>query len=262
MSALVNGSRIHYQDVGEGLPVLLVHGFPLDHTIWRAQARTLAAHYRFILPDLRGFGGSETPVGLYTMEQHADDLASLLDHLQIEQVVLGGLSMGGYVAFAFYRKYARRVRALILSDTRAAADSPEGRARRQTSASQVEIEGTATLVEGMLPRMVSQQTLETKPQVMKRLQKIMLGVSQQGAASAQRGMAARLDATALLTAITVPALVLVGDNDRLTTPEEMSGLARAILQARFVIIPGAGHLPPMENPRAFNRALREFLAVL
>ena len=150
----VNGVDLALRDEGAGEPVVLVHGFPLDHSIWEGQIATLARRGRLVAPDLRGFGRSGVTPGTVTISQHADDVAAMLDALAIaEPVVLVGLSMGGYVAFEFFRKHRRRIRGLGLCDTRAAADSPEAAASRCLLADRVEQEGSRVLVEAMLPKM-------------------------------------------------------------------------------------------------------------
>lgn len=262
MKTTVNGIELFYRCVGQGPAILLVHGFPLNHAIWVPQARTLAANHCVILPDLRGHGRSEAPLGPYTMDLLADDLSALLDRLQVGEVILGGLSLGGYVAFAFYRKFAERVRALILADTRASADAPEGRERREASARLAEAKGASPIAAQMLPLVLGAATRERNSTLAGRVQRMMERTSPIGIAGAQRGMALRLDATPLLPRITVPTLALVGEEDVITPPAEMEKMTAAIPGARLVRIPRAGHISPLENPRAVNRALREFLGKL
>ncbi len=262
MKAYINGVQLYYKESGRGDAVLLVHGFPLNHTIWLPQARALASRYRVILPDLRGHGRSEVPPGPYPMDLYADDLAALLDHLQVERVILGGLSMGGYIAFAFYRKYMHRLRALILADTRAGADAPEGRERREAMARLAEKEGAAAIAAQMLPNLLGPYARERRPALVARVQNMMARTNPTGIAGALRGMAQRPDATPLLPTIAVPTLILVGESDALTPPAEAERMAAAIPGARLTVIPQAGHLSPLENARAVNRAVLGFLADL
>ena len=197
------------------------------------------------------------------MEQFADDLAGLLDALEIaEPVVLCGLSMGGYIALQFWRKYAARLRGLILCDTRAAADPPEAAAARLVMAERVLREGPAPLVDSMLPRVLGETTRQKRPQLVEAVRRMMMAASPQGIAAALRGMAERPDMTAALGEIRCPTLVLVGAEDVASTPAEMRGMAQAIPGAKFVEIPAAGHLSPLENPPAFNAAMLEFVETI
>ncbi len=257
----VNGIELALVDRGTGPAVMLVHGFPLDHTMWNAQIDALSREYRVIAPDLRGFGQSEVTRGIVTMERMADDLAALLDALQIaEPIVLCGLSMGGYVAFAFQRKYAARLRGLILCDTRAASDTAEAAAGRREMADRVLREGPAPLVETMMPKLFAQGTVDEHPEVVESLRRVMLGTDPRGIAAAARGMAERPDATGNLGEIGCLTLVLVGRLDALTTPAEMIEIANAVPGAEFIDIPGAGHMSPMEKPAEVTAAIAEFLA--
>ena len=288
-SLSVHGTELQCIDRGQGLPLLLVHGFPLDHTMWTEQIDAISSQCRVIAPDLRGFGNgkgdrsnlceapsgpfwqigpvpfsaSETPSLRFTMDQFADDLAATLDALEIrEPVVFCGLSMGGYIALQFWRKYADRLRGLILCDTRAAADSPEGVAARHVMADRVLAEGPGPLVETMLPRLLAEATQRERPEVVERVRRLMMSISPETIAAAARGMAERPEMTASLAEIRCPTLVVVGQEDASSTPAEMRGIAAAIPGAAFVEIPAAGHLSPIENPAAVNAAILEFLAAL
>jgi pimeloyl-ACP methyl ester carboxylesterase len=221
-------------------------------------------HVRILAPDLRGFGRSR-PAGdnKVTMEQFADDLAALLDGLAIsEPIVLCGLSMGGYIAFQFWRKYAARLRGLILCDTRATADPPEAAAGRRDAAARVLREGSASLVEGMLPRVFSKTTRQHHPEMIEGIRPVMLASDPRGIAAASLGMAERPDMSAFLGKICCPTLVIVGQNDVVSPPDEMRGIATAIPGAKFVEIPAAGHLAPLENPAAVNGAIAAFIESL
>jgi len=256
----VNGVRVATVDRGGGLPILLVHGFPLDHTMWDAQVEVLSGRFRVIAPDLRGFGQSGVAAGTVTMDQFADDLAALVDALGMhERVVLCGLSMGGYIAFAFCRKYAARLRGLVLCDTRATADTPEAAAGRWETAQRVLREGTAPLADTMLPKLLAPATLAKRPAIVAALRKMILASDPRGIAAALRGMAERPDSTPLLTEIACPTLVLAGQEDALSPVDEMQALARQIPSAQFVTISGAGHLPPLEQPAETTAAIEGFL---
>jgi pimeloyl-ACP methyl ester carboxylesterase len=245
---------------GRGMPILLVHGFPLDHSMWGTQIEFLSRRWRVIAPDLRGFGGSQVAPGTASMEQMADDLNALLDALAIQEpVVLCGLSMGGYIAFQFWRKYSARLRALALCDTRARGDTPEAAQARHKQIETVLGEGTRPLAEAMLPKLLAPATIESQPQLVELVQNSILAASPEGVAAALRGLAARPDVTDYLPRISLPTLVVVGREDAISPVDEMRDMARAIDASEFVVIPHSGHMSPLENPAAFNDAIEQFL---
>jgi pimeloyl-ACP methyl ester carboxylesterase len=257
----VRGVELNVFDEGAGEPLLFVHGFPLDHTMWSGQLAAFAAKRRVIAPDLRGFGASQAQGEIVTMEDFADDLAALLDALQIQEpVAFCGLSMGGYVAFQVVRKYAARLRSLVLCDTRAAADSPDAAANRLKVAEQVLAEGAEVVASAMTPKLFGKRTAAEQPETVAATRHVMAATKPAAIAAAQRGMAARPDVTSLLGAIYIPTLVVVGAEDAIAPVEEMRGIAAAIPAAEFIIVPDAGHMAPLENPAAFNAALEKFLA--
>ena len=259
----VNKTTLSYHASGRGVPLLMVHGFPFDHTMWNGQIAALSDRCRIIAPDLRGFGQSEINEGVVSMERMADDLAALLDALTIrEPVVFCGLSLGGYIAFEFWRKYAARLKALILCDTRAAADKPEAAANRLSMAGRVLREGPRPLIESMLPKLFSPRTYADRPQLVEEIERTMQRADPRGIAAAARGMAERRDFTAELKHIRCPTLVLVGADDAFSPPAEMQTLAAAIPNSQFHIVPAAGHLAPLEQPAAANAAIKSFLADL
>jgi 3-oxoadipate enol-lactonase len=196
MQARVNDISLSYDDMSHGEPVLLVHAFPFNRRMWALQVAALtAAGYRVIAPDLRGFGQSDAPPGPYPLDQLADDLVALLDALDVQQVVLVGLSMGGYIAFHLLRRASERVRALVLADTRATADSAEAAATRLERAALAELEGAAPVVTAMLPGMLAGGQLdEADPALVEHIRTLMLSASPAGVAGALRGMASRPDA--------------------------------------------------------------------
>jgi 3-oxoadipate enol-lactonase len=259
----VNGVKLALVDRGAGTPLVLAHGFPMDHAMWNAQIESLSKTCRVIAVDLRGFGQSEATDGPTTMEQFADDLAAVLDARHVsEPAVLCGLSMGGYIAFAFWRKYASRLRGLILCDTRAEADSPEAAAARRIVAQRVLAEGPGVLVEGMAVRLLAKATPQTQPERVEELRRMAERCSAQGVAAASLGMALRPDSTAILGEIRCPTLVIVGREDAISPPAEMRRIAGAIPNARLIEIPDAGHLSPMERPAEVNVAIEAFLREL
>lgn len=256
----IHGVRLAVEDQGTGLPLLLVHGFPLDHTMWDAQLEVLSRRCRVIAPDLRGFGQSGVTEGSVTMEQFADDLDALLDALAVaEPIALCGLSMGGYIALAFWRKHRSRLRGLVLCDTKASADTPEAAAARRETAGRVLREGPALLADSMLPKLVAPATLDGRPEIVAAVRRVILAADPRGIAAAQRGMAERPDSSSLLPQIDCPALLLGGQHDVLSPPDQMRAMAGEMPQARFVTIADAGHLAPLENPAKANLAMLEFL---
>ncbi len=258
----VNGVKLGYSDLGEGPPILLVHGFPLNRSMWDPQVGTLRSLARVIAPDLRGFGASDAgPPGPLSMEQHADDLAELLRALDVrEPVVFCGLSMGGYVAFAFWRRHPELVRAFVLMDTRASADTEPARAHRLALAEQVErARSPSPVVEDMMPRLFA-PSVRRDTALAQRVEAMMAGTSPRGVADGQRGMAARPDSLGLLETIDVPTLVLVGEQDALTPPAESERIAAGIPGASLKQVPLAGHMSNMENPDEVNQLLQGFVS--
>ena len=262
--AQLSQGPIAYIDRGEGQPILLVHGFPLDHTMWNAQIEALSAQARVIAPDVRGFGesplGDVDPERGISMEQYADELAELLSALNITQpIVLAGFSMGGYIAWQFVRKHGDRLRALIQCDTRAIADTDEARAGRIKMAEKVAEWGSRRVAEMMGPKLFSPQALESRPQLMAELRRVAAATPPAAIAAAQRGMAARPDVTNMLPSIRVPTLVLVGADDAISSSAEMRNIADVIPNAEFVEIPNAGHMTTMEKPEEVNAGMSGFL---
>lgn len=253
-----------FDDDGPGPVVVLLHGFPLNRSMWSAQRANIGSTYRVITPDLRGHGETAAPDGIYTMDAMADDVIDLLNAMQLtEPIVLGGMSMGGYIALSLIARHPERVRALILMDTRAGADSPEAAHGREELARKVETSRSVVpLIDAMLPKLFSPLTGSLHPQRIGTIRLMMEKVRPRAAAGALRGMAARPDRTSDLARIRVPTLVLVGADDKITPPEEARSMAEAIPDAHFHIIPEAGHLAPLENPAATNEAILRFLSRL
>lgn len=256
MNVRINGINLAYTDRGEGLPVVFLHAFPFNRRMWEPQVQALSDRYRIIAVDLRGHGESDAPLWRYTLELFADDVTGLLDHLGIQQAVLAGLSMGGYLSFAFYRKYRERVKALVLADTRADADKPEMITWRFNLAQKVYQEGAKAVADEMGPKLLSPKA---KPAVVEQVRAIILSTQMSGIVGDLMAIAERPDSTPLLAQITCPTLVLVGQHDVLTTPEENKRIADGIKNARFEVIPEAGHMSNLEQPEAFNRAVAMFL---
>lgn len=269
MSTLIplDDVELNVFDAGDGPVLVFIHGFPLDHTMWRFQTEALSQHYRVIAPDLRGFGQSLIkPIAAKTgvsLADYGDDLAALLDAKKIEgPVTLVGFSMGGYISFPFYQRHRDRVRAMILCDTRAAADTPQAQEVRFRMAESVEGWGSAHVAPLMTGKLFGPATFADAPKLVEEVESMIARTNPVAIAAAQRGMAHRDDSTSMLPTIDVPVLYLVGVDDVLTPPAEMKSMAEATPGAKFVQIPDAGHMSPMENPTAVNQAMEEFLAGL
>jgi 3-oxoadipate enol-lactonase len=263
MKIKVRGIEMAYEDTGgNDIPLVLVHGFPLDRTLWSAQINALADVARVIAPDLRGFGESPIPGDAITIETYADDVRALLDALGIKSAVIAGLSMGGYITLAFYRQYAARVRGLILANTKAGADSAEGKKAREDNAALAREQGVAAVAEKMFPKMLAPQTLAERPAVADAVRAMMSRQSVTAVVAALMAMRDRPDAMPMLASITVPTLIITGADDNLIPPKESELMRDAIPGARLVIIPGAAHLSNIDQPAAFNQAVREFLKTL
>ncbi|MEP7273872.1 MAG: alpha/beta fold hydrolase [Acidobacteriota bacterium] len=258
----INNVSIAYRDAGSGAPLVLLHAFPLNQSFWDDQVAAFAPSFRVITLDWRGFGESglgETPS---SMDVFSEDLSALLDFLQIEKVTLCGVSMGGYAAFSFLRKYPHRVSALVLADTRSTSDTEEARANRLKMAALAREQGSPIIADQMIPKLLGAGTLANNPAVAARVRAMIEANSGEGIARALLGMAERRDSTPLLPGIKCKTLVIVGEDDTLTPPKDSEAMATAIPGARLVIIPGVGHLSNIENPSEFNRVLGEFLSTL
>ena len=264
--ANLNGATLHYDDRGGGgggggAPLVLVHGFPLDGRMWAAQAEALAGRSRVIVPDLRGFGRSgET--GPFTIESLADDVHALADRLGLGRLVLAGLSMGGYVALAYAKKYPATLRGLILIDTKAEADPPPAREGRDKMIAQVREHGVGPVADAMLGKLIPQETATARPQLARELREMMESQRPATIAHALAAMRDRPDRSGELSAIAVPTLIVVGEKDGITPPDVMRGIHRQVAGSEMLVIPAAGHMTPMEQPEQVNRAIGRFVAAL
>jgi 3-oxoadipate enol-lactonase len=249
------GHAADIRELGNGPPVLLLHGYPLDGAMWSGVARALAPNLQILKPDLPGHGENEAPAPR-SLEEHADFLEALLAALP-GPVGLAAFSMGGYVALALMKRRPEKVRALALVDTRAGADDEAGRAKRNEAIATVRAEGVAPIAQAMLGKLLSPEGLK-KADLVERASRIMTRQKAETVEADLVGMRDRPDQTASLSSIAVPTLVVVGELDVLTPPSEAQAMASGIPGARLVTIPGAGHLAPMERPRAVADALRAF----
>jgi 3-oxoadipate enol-lactonase len=251
-------SRLTYREQGSGPVVVLLHAFPLDSSMWEGQINVLSARYRVVAPDLPGFGGSDVQEGL-TVDAAADAVAELLDRLGADgPVVVGGLSMGGYVALAFARLYPQRVGGLILADTKSDADDEAAKAKRDEAILKVREHGAGVLVEDMIPKLIYVDGPRAGP-IGKQVRAVGNRQNAAGIAAALRALRDRPDARPGLAHIAAPALVIVGEHDAVTPPAKAEELARGLSNARLVHVPEAGHLSNLENPDVFTAAVGAFL---
>jgi 3-oxoadipate enol-lactonase len=262
MKTKINGINIHYHDEGEGLPVIFIHAFALHQRMWKEQVAALKNRYRCITLDLRGFGHSDVVDEPSLMPQMASDVNELMKALTIDKAVVVGLSMGGYIALAFYRNFPEAVRALVLADTRATADSQEAKANRLKSAEKALRQGSAAIADETTPKLLGDTTLNTNAELVRLVHSIQASNSPVGIAAAQRGMAARIDSTDILSQINCPALVIVGSEDKLTPPAEAEVIHKGIANSQLLVIENSGHLSNMETPDEFNKALTGFFESL
>jgi pimeloyl-ACP methyl ester carboxylesterase len=239
--------------------LVLLHGFPLDRRVWEAQVEELSRDARVITPDLRGFGQSKSN-GPFTIEALADEVHALLADIGALPAVIGGLSMGGYVALAYAKKYPKDLRGLVLIDTKADADTTEGRAARDKMIALVREKGSAAVAEQMMPKMMAPDADKQRPAVAKQLRAIMDACPPLTIAHALAAMRDRPDRTGDLPSTPVPTLVIVGEHDAITPPDKAQAIVKDVPGAQLVTVRGAGHMSPMEQPQQVNDALRRFLS--
>ncbi len=258
MRARAGDIELAYTDVGSGTVLLFVHGFPHSRELWRPQLEELGSECRCIAPDLRGFGDSHVG-GPYNMDQYADDLAALLDALEIERCIVAGLSMGGYIAFSMWRRHRGRIRALVLADTRAEADDDEGREKRRKMITTAREQGMSAVAELMIQGMVGKSTRATDPSLVGEVHAMLASAPVDGAIGALEAMMHRDDSTSTLPTIDVPVAIVVGDEDVLTPPKLARTMHEAIAGSSLTVIPRAGHVSNVEQPESFNHALRDLI---
>jgi len=249
----VNGIELAYERRGQGTPLVLIHGYPLDHTIWDPVVPLLEKHFDLILPDLRGFGQSATTPTPYLLADMAADIAALLDFLKIEKAAIAGHSMGGYVTLAFARAYPGRLPGLGLVASQALADPPEKKAGRYQEAEHILAHGVGEVAEDMSLKLTDDPVLQT------RLKELMLRQDPEGMAGALRAMAGRLDSTGILSAFDFPVVLVHGQADKLVPVERARLLRAALKQGTLVEIEWVGHMPMMEAPQATADALKTLL---
>ena len=246
---------LHFEEAGRGVPLVCLHGYPLDHTIWLPLVREMRQEARFILPDLRGHGRSPAPEGPYSMYNMAEDVVRLLDRLEVDQAVVAGHSMGGYVALAFARQFSDRLLGLALVASHAYADPPEKRADRLKTAEEVLQNGTAQLT-GMADKLTNQ------PALAEEMRQLILKASPQGVAGVLAGMIDRQDESALLASLHVPVVLIAGGQDQIIPLDWSRRMGAVLPPDRYFEIASAGHMPMLESTPETAQALKTLLALI
>ncbi len=245
-------------DAGAGWPLLLIHAFPLNADMWRPQLERVPDGWRYIAPDVRGFGTTPAGDDAPSMEGYAADVQAVLDALEIEMAVVGGLSMGGYIALAVNRRSPERLSGLVLADTRSEADTPDGKAARMKMSALVRSEGVSAVADQMIPKLLGPSLDDTATVALVR--SMIEDNSVEGVDRAIHAMMNRPDSTPDLSRLSLPVLVIVGEEDTLTPPADSESLQRRIDRSQLVVLPEAGHLSNIDAPDAFSTALANFLA--
>jgi len=252
-------AEIFYEALGTGPPVVLLHPFPANHDLWQPAAQALVSHYRVILPDLRGHGDSGIGEGPATMAKHAADIARIMDCEGIGRAAFVGVSIGGYALFEFWRGHRERVQTLILCNTKAQADTPDGRAGRMRAAADVTERGTEPFFESMVAKLIGETTRRSRPDLVEGVLRMMRKMSPEDVAMVQRGMAERPDSMGTLKTINVPTLVVTGDEDVLTGAADAELMRQNIVGSQMRVIAKAGHYSPWEQPLEVGKLLRQLL---
>lgn len=256
----VDGITIGYDDRGRGEPLVLIHGHPFDRSMWRPQAEYFSQRgWRVIVPDLRGYGETTVAPATTVWATFARDVAALLDHLDVERIVLVGLSIGGQIAMEFYRLFPDRVRGIVLVDTSPRAETPGGKKARHDLAERLLREGMNAYADEVLPRMITPDNIRALPDVAGHVLDMMRSTSPGGAAAALRARAERPDYLEMLGGMAVPALIVVGRDDAFTPISDAQLMHEGIPGATLAVVKGAGHMPNLERPTEFNAALEAFL---
>jgi 3-oxoadipate enol-lactonase len=251
-------AEIFYEIRGSGPPVVLLHPFPCNHEFWNPIAVALDSRYRLILPDLRGHGDSEIGEGPALMAKHANDITRVLDAAGIGKAAFVGCSIGGYILFEFWRRFRGRVTSLVLCDTRPQADTAEARANRLKAAAAVLEQGTEPFLETNIPKLMGRTTVTMRPDLVDGARAMMRKMSAEDISLVQQGMAARPDSVADLKTVNVPTLIVIGEEDVLSTVADGELMRQNIAGSRLKIIPKAGHYAPWEQPEPVGTILRQF----
>ena len=254
-----NDAEIAYEVRGRGPAVVLLHPFPTNHEFWHPVAAALESSYRLILPDLRGHGASEVGDGPASMQKQANDVIKVLDATGTDRAIFVGCSIGGYIMFELWRRFRNRVVALALCDTKPQADNTEARANRLKIAADVLHEGTEPFLKSMLPKLMGKTTVASRPDLVEGAHAMMRQMSAEDISQVQQGMAERPDSIDALETINVPTVIVIGEEDELSTVGNSELMRQHIPGSQLKIIPKAGHYAPWEQPEAVGGILRQFI---
>lgn len=261
MITVINGIEMGYDDVGAGLPIVFIHAFPLNRTMWAPQVSALVERCRCIAVDLRGFGETALAEPV-SMDQYADDVVAVMDKLGVERAIVAGCSMGGYTAFALWRRHPERVRALVLADTKATADTDEARAKRVALIETARTQGSTAVANLQIASLIGKTARDKQPDTYDAVHRMIAQTKPEAIVAALEAMMHRPDSTPTLATITVPTLVIVGDEDVPTPVKDARALHQGIPGSRLEIVASAGHLANLERPAAFNHLMTEFVGAL
>lgn len=252
----------YYFDQGpsDAMPIVFIHAFPLNHTMWAPQIKIFSKKYRVISYDIRGHGESDVSDGQYTMDLFVDDLIKLLDQLYITKTIICGLSMGGYIALRAIERYAERFRALVLCDTQSVADSNEVKIKRSVALKLIKEKGVPHFAEEFIKLFFAPETFKINPKMIQTVKEMILNNAPLGIGGALLALASRTDTTESLPQIKIPTLIMVGEHDQITPPAAVLAMQEKIPNAQLHIISQAGHLSNLENPEEFNQKLLMFLS--
>jgi pimeloyl-ACP methyl ester carboxylesterase len=253
---------IFYDEQGDGAPVVLLHPFPIHHGFWQNVSAILSPQYKLIMPDLRGMGASTPGDGPATMQKHAEDVRRVCDDARIGKAAFVGVSIGGYTLFEFWRRSRERAIGLAFCNTRANAETDEGKKGRLDAAQRIEERGTEQFLDGLIPILVGETTKRNRPDILEEAWRMALIATGKGLIANQLGMAERPDSIPTLTTISVPALFVGGTEDVGAPPAEIERMHNGARGSRMKIIQNAGHFAAMEKPQEFAEILREFLMTL
>ncbi len=259
MESIINSLFVKISGNPESQPVVFVHGFPYDHQMWQFQIEELEKQFYCITYDIRGLGNSYVGDGQYTMEAFVWDLFSVIDRLELHEPVLCGLSMGGYISLRAVEKNENRFKALILCDTRSEADNNAGKLKRAYAINKINTMGLNAFVDDFVPGCFWNDSIENKSELFNSVLTRSKSNNPLGVKGSLIAMLSRTDTTEALKKFNLPTLVLVGEHDSLTPPAVMKKMAKLIYKSQFAVVPGAGHMSPLENPDFVNEKIKNFI---